>query len=451
MTGNLFIISNRVPTDGPPSGGLVVALHDCLSTRGGTWIGTSDNTTQKASNALTDIAADGYQIKTFDLTEHEHRDYYLGYANSVLWPLCHRRTDLIALSRGFFESYYGVNQRLAGMLAAQLTPDDIIWVHDYHFLPLAQCLRALGVTARVGYFHHIPFPAPTDLAALPEEQAFFDWISSYDLVGLQTQADVATALDSFRRHDAGEQLMSGRVRFKERDVSIRSFPIGINAKAFQTDAQSGDGRDMLKMRAGEKLVIGVDRLDYSKGLNNRLRAFGAFLDDRADDAAQCSMLQVAPPTREDVQAYREIRDELELTASRLNGLHARLGWTPIQYIHRPLSRAVLATLYRTADIAFVTPFADGMNLVAKEFIAAQDPTDPGVLILSRFAGAAEQMPHALLVNPHDVGEMAAALATATEMPKDERIARYNALRAAVFDADIAHWTESYLSALEAHI
>jgi trehalose 6-phosphate synthase len=252
------------------------------------------------SDTLTDMSADGYVIKTFDLTQAEHEDYYLGYANSVLWPLCHRRTDLMALSEGYFESYRGVNERLARMLAGQVGPDDLIWVHDYHFLPLAKCLRDLGVTARIGYFHHIPFPAPTDLAALPQAEAFFKWISNYDLVGLQTQADVATAFDLFRRHDEGEQLMNGRLRFQGRDFATRSFPIGIDATAFQTAAQSGDGRKMLKLGPEEKLVIGVDRLDYSKGLNNRLQAFGAFLDARADDAPQCSMLQVAPPTREDV-------------------------------------------------------------------------------------------------------------------------------------------------------
>ena len=447
MSGQLFIVSNRVPTDGPPSGGLVVALHDCLKQRGGTWIGTSGELLDQADDTLRDIPTDDYKIKVFDLTRQEHESYYLGYANSVLWPLCHRRTDLLDLADGYFDAYLGVNTRLAKMLAPLLSADDMVWIHDYHFLPLAACLRACGVNVKLGYFHHIPFPAPTDLAALPEQASFYKWISSFDLVGLQTQSDVATALDLFRRHPEGEQLMDGRILFKGRSFITRSFPIGIDADAFQQDAEQGDGRDMLHLAKDEQLVIGVDRLDYSKGLNNRLKAFGTYLENTRDVDVRTRFLQVAPPTREDVKAYQQIREEMEHTAGRLNGLYSKLGWTPIHYLHRPLARETLAALYRAADVAFVTPFADGMNLVAKEFVAAQNPDNPGVLILSSFAGAAEQLSDALIVNPHNTGAMAQALATALAMPLEERKARYNALRSAVFDENIAWWTQSYLTSL----
>ncbi|WP_424968893.1 alpha,alpha-trehalose-phosphate synthase (UDP-forming) [Dinoroseobacter sp. S375] len=447
MSGRLIVVSNRVPT-GAPSGGLVVALHECLSARGGIWVGTSGELVDSPGTELRQMQADPYEIKVFDLTHDEHRDYYAGYANSVLWPLCHRRIDLLELSRQYYATYRAVNERLARMLAAHIQPDDRVWIHDYHFLPLAGCLRALGVTAKLGYFHHIPFPTETDLRALPEGEDLLDWLSDYDLVGLQTQGDVAAALDIYRRHTDGEQFLTGDVLFRGRLVALRSFPIGIDADRFASQAGHEDGRAMMRLRENEKLVIGVDRLDYSKGLPNRLQAFGAYLDRAAPDAPRTTLLQIAPPSRGDVEAYREIRAEMEHIAGHVNGLHAQIGWTPIQYLHRALSRDQIASLYRAADAALVTPLADGMNLVAKEFIAAQDPEDPGVLILSQFAGAAEQLSEAVIVNPHDIQALAQAVDTALNMPRSERVKRHAALRAAVFDKDIDHWTHCYLEALD---
>ncbi|SEN20894.1 trehalose 6-phosphate synthase [Loktanella fryxellensis] len=444
MTGRTVIVSNRVPSDGPPSGGLVVALHDCLRARGGVWYGTSGQIADAPRDTFDDVPGDGYAIRTFDLTQDEYDRYYLGYANSVLWPLCHRRADLMALQAGDFDAYLGVNRRLAQMMAAELRPNDLVWIHDYHFLPLAACLREAGVTATIGYFHHIPFPAVHDLLALPEHDAFPGWIAAYDLVGLQTGRDVAAALEMVRNLAGAEHLRDGALHYGGRRFEVRSFPIGIDARSFAADAGHGDGRALLNLAPAERLVIGVDRLDYSKGLDNRLRAFGTFLQARADDSVRASMLQIAPPTREEVAAYAQIRDDLERITGQVNGLHSDLDWTPIRYIHRGIPRATLAALYRAADVGFVTPFCDGMNLVAKEFVAAQDPDDPGVLILSRFAGAAEQMSQALLVNPYDIEEMATALADALVMPRPERQARHAELLSGVMQEDVAHWTDSYL-------
>ncbi|MCF7699540.1 alpha,alpha-trehalose-phosphate synthase (UDP-forming) [Loktanella sp. M215] len=447
MTGRLIVVSNRVPSDGPPAGGLVVALHECLTTQGGIWYGTSGEITATADDTLTDVPGDSYDMRTFDLTQAEHEGYYLGYANSVLWPLCHRRADLMALNGGDFESYLGVNRRLAKMMARDLQPDDQVWIHDYHFLPLAACLRAEGVTATLGYFHHIPFPAVHDLMALPEHDIFPQWIASFDLVGLQTQRDVAAALEMYRSLAGAEQLRDGSLRYRNRGFEIRSFPIGIDAAAFAAEATRGSGRDLLSLAPDERLVIGVDRLDYSKGLDNRLRAFGRYLEARRDDNPRASLLQIAPPTREEVAAYQNIRSEMERITGKVNGLHSDLDWTPIRYIHRGIPRDTLASLYRAADVGFVTPFCDGMNLVAKEYVAAQDPDDPGVLILSQFAGAAEQMAAALIVNPYDIGEMAEALRTALAMPLEERRERHAVLLKGVMKESVGHWTDTYLATM----
>ncbi len=447
MTGRNIIVSNRVPSDGPPSGGLVVALHDCLTERGGIWYGTSGDIVDTAGTSFRPIAGDGYEIRMFDLTQTEYEGYYLGYANSVLWPLCHRRADLMALQAGDFETYLGLNQRLARMMAAELRPDDQVWIHDYHFLPLAACLRAEGVTATLGYFHHIPFPAVHDLLALPEHDLFPDWISSFDLFGLQTQRDVAAALEMFRSTTGAEQLRDGSLQYHGRQFEVRSFPIGIDAASFAAEAALRDGRSLLNLAPDERLVIGVDRLDYSKGLDNRMRAFGGYLAARSEGDPRASLLQIAPPTREEVTAYQNIRNDLERISGEVNGLYSDLDWTPIRYIHRGIPRDTLASLYRAADVGLVTPFCDGMNLVAKEFVAAQDPHDPGVLILSQFAGAVEQMEAALIVNPYDIGEMAAALKTALAMSLEERRARHAKLIKGVMHDDIAHWTATYLDTM----
>ena len=448
MTGRLVIVSNRVPSDGPPSGGLVVALHDCLRARGGVWYGTSGTLAETPGDGFVDVEGDGYTMRTFDLTPQEQQGYYLGYANSVLWPLCHRRADLMQIGDGDFDAYLGVNRRLARMMAKELRPDDVIWVHDYHFLPLAACLREAGVSATIGYFHHIPFPSGHELMALPQHDLVPGWMSAFDLFGLQTQRDVASALEMMRGLVGAEQLRDGSIKVRDRRFEVRSFPIGIDAQAFAQDALKADGRKLLNLAEDERLVIGVDRLDYSKGLDNRLRAFGRYLEAREEGEPKASLLQIAPPTREDVTAYQQIRDDLERVAGKVNGEHSDLGWTPIRYIHRAIPRETLTGLYRDADVGLVTPFCDGMNLVAKEYVAAQNPEDPGVLILSQFAGAVEQMPAALIVNPYDIGEMAAALEQAFAMPLHERQERHEILARGVFRNDVAKWTQDYLGAME---
>lgn len=454
--GRLIVVSNRIPTDALPQGGLVVALHEALLDRGGVWIGSSGDPVEGRKDELKTLATDPYTRMSFDLSPEEYDGFYLGYANSMLWPLFHHRVDLVEVNGDHAEMYRAVNDRVAGLIARQIQPGDMIWVHDYHFLPLAAALRRRGVTARIGFFLHIPFPNSSDMFALPERKQMPQWLAAYDIVGLQTRRDVANCLEYLRKDTGAEMTLKGRLRLGERFFEVRSFPIGIDVEGFAKTARETPA-PALNLAPEERLVLGVDRLDYSKGLVHRFEGFGRYLEMRAEEirdrkageaeSPRPTLLQIAPPSREDVEAYRDIRESLETAAGRINGAHAELDWTPIRYIRRGLPRELLAGLYARADLMLVTPLADGMNLVAKEFVAAQDPDDPGVLVLSHFAGAAEQMDEALMVNPYDQTDMARAIGRGLTMPLDERKDRYRALYDRLLDYDIDWWTESFLRVL----
>ncbi|SDY74160.1 trehalose 6-phosphate synthase [Jannaschia faecimaris] len=443
--GRIIVVSNRIPKGDVPAGGLVFAIHEALSGGGGLWIGAADPTEQ-ALDGLTPIGSGIYDRATFAITEEEHHGFYLGYANSVLWPLFHHRPDLLDIQDGDFEAYAAVNRRVARAIAHIAEPDDVIWIQDYHFLMVAQELRYLGVKNPTGLFLHIPFPNPTDVMALPQVAALSSWIAAHDVFGLQTMRDVASADETLRHDPKAEQLPNGCWRRENRTFRLLSFPIGIDAKGFSDTAESAPTPE-LQLAPKAPLLIGVDRLDYSKGLVHRFEAFGDYLSRRKSGSVRPTFLQIAPVSREDVTAYQDIREELECASGSINGAHSDLDWTPIRYVRRSFERNVIAGLYRRADAALVTPLADGMNLVAKEFVAAQDPEDPGVLILSHFAGAAEQMSAAILVNPFDRHRFADSIERAIEMPLDERRDRHAVLRKTVFEQDIAWWTNSFLTCL----
>ncbi|MGR3762342.1 alpha,alpha-trehalose-phosphate synthase (UDP-forming) (plasmid) [Roseobacteraceae bacterium NS-SX3] len=447
MADKLIVVSNRIPAEEPPSGGLVVALHDTLLQHGGIWIGAHPERPHPPAPGLIDLGGNGYRRLAFQLSEAEHQNYYLGFANSVLWPVCHRRGDLVSLDRGFAESYQAVNARLAREIAKLAAPETMIWIHDYHFFPLGIELRKLGVTSKIGFFLHIPFPALGDLGALPDLADVPRWLAAYDLAGLQTKADVARCFEMFRAEPDAEILPGSAVKYRGRRLNVRDFPIGIDVDGFVTAAEKSIEPGTLGPDLSGDILIGVDRLDYSKGLPNRFLAFGRYLERRPKGTPRVSLLQIAPPTREEVEAYRQIRQELEEIAGRLNGEYSDLDWTPLRYIHRPVGRGLLAKLYRRARAGLVTPFADGMNLVAKEYVAAQNPDDPGVLILSRMAGAAEDLQEALLVNPYDIEDMTVAIERALSMPLEERQARYASCMQAVRRTDVSYWSKSFLEAL----
>ncbi|MFO6465745.1 trehalose-6-phosphate synthase [Jannaschia sp. KMU-145] len=446
--GRLIVVSNRIPKGDVPSGGLVFALHEALMGAGGLWIGAAD-VTETAEDGLTPIGSDAYDRATFALTEAEHEGYYLGYANSVLWPLFHHRPDLLTFAEGDFDAYVAVNKRVARAIAKIAGSDDLIWIHDYHFLMVAHELRALGVTNRIGLFLHIPFPNPNDIMALPQVAMLPSWLAAHDVVGVQTRRDVVSVRETMR-HDPKAQILNDGTWIRDgRTFAVLSFPIGIDAEGFEIAAREAPTVD-LQMAPDAPLLLGVDRLDYSKGLVHRFEAFDAYLSARKPGMPRPTFIQIAPGSREDVAAYKEIREDLERAAGSINGAHADLDWTPIRYIRRHVDRDRIAGLYRRADAALVTPLADGMNLVAKEFVAAQDPDDPGVLILSHFAGAAEQMEAgALLVNPFDRASFARAIRQAVEMPLEERKSRHADLRAGVFAQDIDWWTTNFIDRLRA--
>ena len=445
MAGRLIVVSNRIPEGPNPAGGLVVALKDAITEKNGTWIGAYGEPGE-ATDSFDELEGTPYRRLAFRLTAEEHSNYYLGFANSVLWPLCHRRVDLVELQPEYERDYLSVNRRLAAMILRILKPDDMLWIHDYHFLPLAQELRRLGVSNRIGFFLHIPFPSHADLSVLPQPETFAGWLADYNLVGLQTGADVARCLEMYRADPRAEFLPDGSVKFGMNILSVRSFPIGIDVDSF-IESASRSAPSPFGREEPAKYIIGVDRLDYSKGIPNRFRAFGRFLENGGAEKRPC-LVQIAPPTRERVKAYQDITRELEEIAGSLNGQFATLDWTPIRYIHRQIEREQLATLYRRASAALVTSLADGMNLVAKEFVAAQDPEDPGVLILSKLAGAAEQLTEALLVNPYDTDDIASAIDRALEMPLDERRRRHAFCMQAVRRTDVSLWSTQFLRVLE---
>lgn len=446
MSERLVVVSNRVAGDRPPAGGLVFALHDCLTANGGVWIGSAAETVASPADKLHHAPAQGYDRYLFDLSQIDHDRFYLGYSNSVLWPLCHGRTDLMDLREDHFNGYLDVNARLADQMKDVLQQDDLIWIHDYHFFPLARELRKRGITNRIGFFLHIPFPAGHDLLALSHASDLIDWIGAYDLVGLQSERDVAQLLQAVRDHPETEILRTGQLRVGDRVVNLRAFPIGIDVNSFRDDIDMSTDAPV-HLGQDEKLVFGVDRLDYSKGLPQRFDGFEHYLEHRDADTPSATFLQVAPISRGEVAAYQDIRATLEQKAGAINGAHGTPDWMPIRYISQPMVRASVARTMRLASVGLVTPLIDGMNLVAKEFVAAQDPEDPGVLVLSKLAGAAEQMDAALLVNPYDPSQIGGAIRTALTLPMEERRARHATLLAGIEAQDIHWWTRTYLENL----
>jgi len=456
-TGRLVIVSNRV---GDPrkaaAGGLAVALGDALASSDGLWFGWSGKTVEDGAPGEGELhhqRSGPVELVTIDLSKTDHDTYYAGYSNQALWPAFHYRLDLADFAGGFFAGYQRVNRLLARKLAVLLRPDDVIWVHDYHLIPLADELRALGCRQRIGFFLHIPLPPPPILAAIPGHAWLMRSFFAYDLVGLQTRVD-ADHFARFVQEEAGARALGeGGFEAMGRRVIARAFPIGIDVGEFQRLAGSNESRQteaMLKKQYGHRrLLVGVDRLDYSKGLPQRFRAMRELLANYPDNVNSATLIQIASPTRESVHAYEGLRHELEGLAGEINGNHGELDWQPIRYLHRTWARRRLPALYRSACVALVTPLRDGMNLVAKEYVAMQDEADPGVLVLSRFAGAAEQMREALLVNPYDIPGTAQAIQRALQMPLSERQARHSTLLAQIREHDVHDWSRSFLGGLSA--
>jgi trehalose 6-phosphate synthase len=452
--GRLVVVSNRVAdlSAGHQSGGLAVAVGEALIASGGIWFGWSGEVGPDAHERPPQIRRSGdVRTVTVALTPEEHGGYYLGFANNCLWPLFHYRLDLADLRSGSEAAYFEVNKRFAGEVAPLLEPDDSVWVHDYQLIPFAAYLRQRGVTNPTGFFLHIPFPSPEIFAALPHHKHLARTFFAYDLVGFQTVRD----RENFARYAVEvlgcRRLEDGRLKGFGRVVAIEVFPIGIDVHGFAAEAESNvrapELRSLARHADAQTLIVGIDRLDYSKGLPERMRGIQAFLESWPAYHGRTQFVQIAPPTREGVDAYDAIRADVERLAGQVNGQFGDLSWSPIRYVHRPVSRPVLAGLFRRSRLGLVTPLRDGMNLVAKEYVAAQDPRDPGVLVLSQFAGAAEQLEEAIIVNPHDPASLAAAIRRGIEMPLGERRARHRALWNRIVDQDVGWWRERFLAAL----
>jgi len=459
----LVVVSNRVSVpagDGAKrAGGLEVALRPALQRNGGVWLGWSGKVGKPGELETRFIRHKNVEYVVTDLSNDDYQEYYNGFANRVLWPILHYRLDLAEFARRDLSGYFRVNDHFAAELEKIIEDDDLIWIHDYHLIPIAAALRRRGHANRIGFFLHVPCPPPEILTSLPNHEQLVPLLLDHDVLGFQTEGDVG----NFIRYVFSECNPTGEVRMLEtigpqialningKQTRIGSFPVGIEPRAFERlarrNVRSPMVQELMASLGGRLLVIGVDRLDYSKGLIQRLEAFDLFLANHSGWVGKVTYLQIAPKNRSEIPEYVELERAASSAAGRINGKYGEVSWTPIRYVNRVYSRSALAALYRTARVGLVTPLRDGMNLVAKEYVAAQDPDDPGVLILSRFAGAATELRRALQVNPYDAESVAAAIAQALAMPLEERRARHRALLAAVSAYDVERWQREFLTAL----
>jgi trehalose 6-phosphate synthase len=453
---NLVVISNRVArgqANEPMTGGLAAALLPVVEKSGAIWVGSSGRVRDGAQKEpFAEIEALGAgALAMLDLPAAHYGGYYEGFANSALWPALHSRTDLICASQDDYHSYREVNAFMARALLRFKKPDSAFWIQDYHFLALAAEMRELGVTQPIGFFLHTPWPARAVIGGVPHHRELIEAMLACDLIGFQTQDDCGNFLD-YLSSDLGLEVEDGVVTSRYGKSHLKVFPIGIDpAKFAEQAAKAISHPDVSRLRRslnGEKLAIGVDRLDYSKGLINRINAFDRMWTLQPALRRTVSLLQIATPSRGAIEAYGNLQNELARMVSDLNGRHGEVDWTPIRYLNKGFSQTVLAGLYRTAQVGVVTPLHDGMNLVAKEYVAAQNPADPGVLVLSKFAGAANELDTALLVNPNDIDGMAGVIATALSMPLTERRLRWEAMMVKLRAGTIQHWFTDFVEALQ---
>ena len=457
----LILVSNRLPimveqTGGAlrvvrSTGGLVTGLRGPHERTRGTWVGWPGDVTHLGPEQRADLGARLAEMRCVPvyLTPEEVQSYYDGFSNAVLWPLFHYLLDRIPPTSHEWEVYREVNEKFADAAARVCEPGDMVWVHDYQLTLVPQMLRARVPGARIGFFLHIPFPASEVLRILPWREQVLEGMLGADLVGFHTftyRSHFASAVLRIR----GTAAHGDVVHADGREVRLGVFPIGVDSKAFGALARAPDViADMETIRAeaaGQRLLLGIDRLDYTKGIPRRLVAFERLLERVPQWRGRVRLVQIAVPSRDQVPSYQQFRREVDELVGHINGKFSAVGWVPIHYVHRSLDERQVAALYRAADVMLVTPLRDGMNLVAKEFVTCR-VDDDGVLVLSEFAGAAAEMGEALQVNPYDIDAMAQAFADALDMPDDERRVRMRALRRRIVSRDVHHWAASFLDAL----
>jgi len=453
--GRLIVVSNRVALpDQTATGGLASAMRAALQERGGLWFGWSGKIARQTGEEVHKRTDGPVEYATIDLSRADHDDFYDGFANRTLWPMLHYRLDLVDYDRKHLAGYLRVNNLFAERLMSLIRPNDLVWVNDYHLIPLAAMLRERGIRNRIGFFLHTPLPPASLLIALPRHMELLETLASYDLIGLHTPRD-RRALEEYFLHEVGATMRrDGRIRTPEgRLFRAEAFAIGIDTVEVAEAASHADEHkeidDLKQSLEGRALIIGVDRLDYSKGLPERFEAYARLLQRSPQLHRKVSFLQIAPPSRGTVPEYRQIRRELERMAGHINGMYAAPDWVPIRYVNNSFPHSLLSGYYRSARVGLVTPLRDGMNLVAKEYVASQDPADPGVLVLSRFAGAAQELRDALLVNPRDTEEVAEALGVALEMPLHERRMRWRRMMDVLEKQDVTAWRNAFLRRLAA--
>lgn len=462
----LVIASNRLPIvlsrEGgawrifPGAGGLLTALTPVLKQRGGLWIGwPGTSSSQGLGSALSrESSLAGYTLKPVMLTPTEVHRFYVGFSNQIVWPLFHDLQTSCNFDPSFWTTYQEVNRKFARVIKRNLRRGDYLWVHDYHLMNVAQELRGAGVRVPIGFFLHIPFPPLDMFLKLPWRSEIIKGLLNFDLLGFQTQRDMGNFLDCIKNL-AEDMTIEGRgqvvtLRIGRRRIRVGRFPISIDVDEFDGAAQKPEvAKEAAKIRSylsKRKIMLGVDRLDYTKGIPERLRAFRNALSRFPELRRRISLIQIVVPSRENIQIYQELKNEIELLVSEINGRYSRPGWMPVHYLFRSLTRDELMAYYRCADIGLVTPVKDGMNLVAKEFCIAQVDND-AVLILSEFAGSASQLKDgALLINPYDVEGTSLAIQKAFSMRPKERKSRMLKLRQDIRKQDIYRWVDDFLRA-----
>ncbi|UCF67669.1 MAG: trehalose-6-phosphate synthase [Acidobacteriota bacterium] len=464
---SLIVVSNRLPISlerqserrwqlEPGSGGLVTAMAPVLRDRGGRWVGwagIADASGSSLDQALEQASrGTGYRLEPVQLDGDDVRDYYEGFSNEVVWPLFHDQAGRCRFMPEYWYRYLEVNRKFARAIARNSSEDDYIWVHDYHLMHVGQSLRQQGGQRRLGFFMHIPFP-PVDLfVKLPWREKILEALLEYDLIGLQTMRDRRNFLECLERLDR-RLKPSGRgpvvtLKVGQRNVRVGSFPISIDFKDFVKTARTREVQaSAARIRsalAGQEIMLSVDRLDYSKGIPERLEGLRAALRKYPDLSGKLTLIQIVVPSRERVEQYQLLKAQVEQLVGEINGEFTRPGWVPVQHIYRSFSRADLVAYYAAADIGLITPLKDGMNLVSKEYCACRT-NDDGVLILSEFAGSASQLHRgALLINAHDREGTASAIYDAFGMSPDERHARMRRLRTNIRNQDIFWWVDTFL-------
>lgn len=462
MSGRLLLVSNRLPVtisvkEGrpvvtPSVGGLATGLREPHERRGGLWIGwpgvpqpDDDGVRRELEHKL-----HASRLVPVPMSATEVATFYERISNGVLWPICHDRLDKLPLRVQGWDVYERVNARFADAVAAHYRPGDMVWVHDYQLMRLPALLRERIPEARIGYFHHIPFPHPEIFAAVSRRRWLLRGLLGADLIGFHTRRYRGHLVLALRRL-LGVEAHDDLAMVQGRRVRLGVFPMGVDSRGFAERATAPEVQSEVERLRGSgkvRLLVGIDRLDYSKGIPRRMHAVEALLESRPEWHERVRLIQIAVPSRGGVQAYQRFRRQVEALVGRINGTFGTPSWTPIQYVHRGVSDKVLLALYRAADVMLVTPVRDGMNLVAKEFVASRTDND-GVLVLSEFAGAADELTDALLVNPYDVDAMARAVHRALIMPEDERQMRMRAMRTQVMGHHVQRWAASFIEALKA--